>query len=197
MMDTSFIFRGIALLLFLAILFIWFWEHRKTEQKKPGVRFAYTLSYRTFSKLALRIIYLMTAMQLLGLPILPIRHGLFMLQLVGIILTFVGALVAITARVELGSNWSMAWDYQVKKEHSLITTGIYHYIRHPIYTGMSIFIIGCELVVGSYLFIPMAVVLFGGSYVQARREEAILQVHFGKGYQAYKKQSKMLLPYIL
>lgn len=49
-----------------------------------------------------------------------------------------GLIVAVVARRMLAGNWSGA--VALKKDHELITTGFYQYVRHPIYAGMLLMI---------------------------------------------------------
>ena len=81
------------------------------------------------------------------------------------------------------------------KNHTLITTGAYRYIRHPIYFGTNILLIGAELVAGSYIFIFYCL-LFLYDYYSARQEEQLLVQHFGKAYEDYQKKTRMLIPFI-
>lgn len=119
-----------------------------------------------------------------------------MFQTIGICLAIIAFAIGVMTRRELGGNWAHASDYQIKKKHELITTGVYRYIRHPIYTSISLFIVGCELVALSYLFLPLLLIVFAASYIQAKKEEKILLDHFGNTYKAYMMHSSMLLPYI-
>lgn len=56
------------------------------------------------------------------------------LEILGLILAVLGLLIALVARKTLADNWSS--NIEFKKNHRLITDGIYGYVRHPIYTGI-------------------------------------------------------------
>jgi protein-S-isoprenylcysteine O-methyltransferase len=127
--------------------------------------------------------------------ILPLRNG--GIQVIGLLVVAVGIWICFVARKELGSNWSHAADYQIKKTHQLVTTGMYRYIRHPIYFGLALSWIGGEMVAGSYLFVSLFGI-FVAFYVQGKREENnFLRSRFGKEYKEYMKKTKMLIPFIL
>ena len=134
--------------------------------------------------------------QLVGLSVLPFQYTI-PLQLVGFILVLIGIGVSFAARFELGHNWTHAADYQIKKEHELVTSGVYRYMRHPIYTGLIVAVIGTELIVHSFLVIPLTVLMVLAFYYQAQEEEKILTKHFGKAYEKYKKTSSMLIPFVI
>ena len=115
---------------------------------------------------------------------------------IGFLLAVVGFVICIVARRELATNWANAWEYQIKQNHELVTSGIYGLIRHPIYTGIIVGVVGCELVVNSSLFLPALLIGVWIVYNQAKKEEKLLEKHFGKAYTDYKKRSKMLIPFI-
>src|SRR5262249_45907611 len=64
----------------------------------------------------------------------------------GVAITYVGAAVAIWARVALGANWSAR--VQLKVGHELVRRGPYAYVRHPIYTGFLLAVIGTAIEIG-------------------------------------------------
>lgn len=118
------------------------------------------------------------------------------IQLLGFILVILGCTEAIIGRHALGNNWTMSYEYQIKKEHRLIIKGIYKYVRHPIYGGLMVAITGAFIVAKTYLFIP---ILFFQIIIMtyfAKREENLLIGHFGKKYVEYIKKSKMFIPFI-
>jgi protein-S-isoprenylcysteine O-methyltransferase Ste14 len=111
-----------------------------------------------------------------------------------IVLTVIGLIVAIVARRTLAGNWSRAVAF--KEDHELITAGLYHYIRHPIYTGILLMILGTALFVGTlsagigFLIIALAI------WFKLQAEEELLSKHFPREYPAYKNRTKALIPYI-
>lgn len=116
------------------------------------------------------------------------------LQILGIFLTFIGLVIAVTARKTLAGNWSSTLD--VKEEHKLITTGIYQYMRHPIYTGVLLMLLGtlCAfLSFNEFIIFFCATLLF---IFRMRQEEALMTKTFPKDYPAYKKRTKRLIPFI-
>lgn len=115
-------------------------------------------------------------------------------QVLSVLLAVSGLWVAITARRTLAGNWSSTLD--LKKGHELITSGIYHYVRHPIYTGALTMLIGSILAFPTssevlIVFIVIAVLLY-----RIKKEEELLTKTFPKDYPAYKRRTKTLIPYI-
>jgi len=83
-----------------------------------------------------------------------------------------------------------------KKDGVLITSGPYHYIRHPMYIAQIIAVIPLiyehyTVARGIALAILIVTLLFKLHY-----EEKRLVMHFGEAYKIYQKSSKKLLPYI-
>jgi protein-S-isoprenylcysteine O-methyltransferase Ste14 len=117
-----------------------------------------------------------------------------LLSAVIVVLLISGLLVAIIARRTLAANWSSA--VALKKDHELITTGLYHYIRHPIYTGMLLMFLGTTLLLGTVGACIGFFIILSGFLLKLRREEALMTEHFAQEYTAYKKQTKTLIPFI-
>ncbi|MBP9691091.1 isoprenylcysteine carboxylmethyltransferase family protein [Candidatus Woesebacteria bacterium] len=135
-------------------------------------------------------------LQFIGVRILPMPESVAT-QILGVVIVLVGVIIGISARKSLGTNWNHAYEYQVKKNHELITNGIYKYVRHPIYLGLLLSLVGAELVAKSYLFIPFLVIGLYLAVLQGKQEEKILLNHFGDEYKKYMKTSRMLLPFLL
>lgn len=110
----------------------------------------------------------------------------------GIALTFAGAALAIWARVILGQNWSS--QVSLKFGHELIRSGPYAYVRHPIYSGLLVAVIGTTLKMGEWRAL-LAIGLFAIAHgIKARREERLLTSEFGESYAQYRQHTGSLLP---
>jgi protein-S-isoprenylcysteine O-methyltransferase Ste14 len=117
------------------------------------------------------------------------------LDVVIIVFAVTGLIVAMMARRTLAGNWSRAVAF--KEDHELITTGLYHYVRHPIYTGILLMILGTALFVGTLSAGIGFVIIVLGIGFKLRAEEELLTKHFPKEYPAYKNRTKALIPYII
>jgi protein-S-isoprenylcysteine O-methyltransferase Ste14 len=113
---------------------------------------------------------------------------------IGTALWVLGLALAVWARVYLGRNWGMPMS--TKQEPELVTTGPYHKVRHPIYSGIILAFLGTALAVSLYWLI--AVALIGGYFIySATVEERTMAKEFPDTYPPYKKSTKMLIPYLL
>jgi protein-S-isoprenylcysteine O-methyltransferase Ste14 len=114
------------------------------------------------------------------------------LAITGVALTAAGVALAIWARLVLGENWSAV--VSIRKNHELIRMGPYRTMRHPIYTGMLLGLLGTALVVGEVRGLLAVVIMWVGFYRKARKEEVFLEREFGAGFEAHAKQTGMFLP---
>lgn len=105
-----------------------------------------------------------------------------------------GIALAIWARVYLGSNWGMPMTQ--KAEPELVTSGPYRFVRHPIYSGLLLGVLGTVLTTN---LIGLVIVPILGAYFSysARIEEKNLTDTFPTTYPAYKGHTKMLIPFLL
>ena len=112
---------------------------------------------------------------------------------IGLTIFILGLALAVWARVYLGRNWGMPMSQKADPE--LVTTGPYEKIRHPIYTGIILGMVGTAVAVSIYWLI--AVALFSAYFIySAVVEERYLTREFPDTYPAYKRSTKMLVPLV-
>jgi protein-S-isoprenylcysteine O-methyltransferase Ste14 len=113
----------------------------------------------------------------------------------GVALAFAGCAFAIWARLLLGRNWSAG--VTVKQNHELIRKGPYAMVRHPIYSGFLLGLLGAALAVGEWRGLAGLALAFVGWGMKLRQEEAFMAAQFGGAYAAYRRQVKALIPFLL
>lgn len=113
-------------------------------------------------------------------------------QLLGVILCALGLAFAIWARWHLGRNWSGT--PSIKEGHELITSGPYRWVRHPIYTGMLLALIGSSLISGFDLII--LIIYYVMFILRIPVEERYMMQLFPDQYPEYKKTTKKLIPFV-
>jgi len=113
---------------------------------------------------------------------------------IGLAIFVLGLALAVWARVYLGRNWGMPMTQRADPE--LVTTGPYSRIRHPIYSGIILAMVGTAIAVSIYWLIAVAIV---GAFflVSAVVEERTMVKLFPAAYPPYKHATKMLVPYVL
>ncbi len=116
------------------------------------------------------------------------------LEAVGTVLFVAGLALAVWARIYLGRNWGMPMSE--KDEPELVTSGPYQLVRHPIYSGILLAMLGTALAIAYYWLIAVAVI--GAYFVySARVEERIMSSSFPEAYPGYRMRTKMLIPFLL
>jgi len=97
------------------------------------------------------------------------------------------------AHMDLSRNWSAV--VQIKEKQQLVTNGIYHFIRHPIYTAHLLWGLAQALMVNNWLagFAGFAAVV-SIMVLRIPREESLLVEQFGEAYERYMAETGALLP---
>jgi protein-S-isoprenylcysteine O-methyltransferase Ste14 len=115
--------------------------------------------------------------------------------LLGDALALAGLVVMIWARVTIGRNWSGG--VVLKENHEMVTSGPYRFVRHPIYSGLLLLVLGWAVWRGSpvgFLALTAMLPLLG---LKARAEEQLMIDHFGDAYRSYRARVKALIPYVV
>jgi protein-S-isoprenylcysteine O-methyltransferase len=113
---------------------------------------------------------------------------------VGYGLLLAGMAFAGWARLFLGSNWSS--NVTLKEDHTLVRSGPYRIVRHPIYTGLLVALLGTAIAVGElrcFLGVVLAAIAWK---VKSVSEETLMMQQFGEQYASYRKEVKGLVPYL-
>jgi protein-S-isoprenylcysteine O-methyltransferase Ste14 len=109
----------------------------------------------------------------------------------GVALCLFGFSLAINARRHLGRNWGLPMSR--KEQPELVTSGPYALIRHPIYTGLILAMLGSAI--GANVFWALLLVPVGAYFIyNARREETVMLQQFPEQYPAYMARTGMLAP---
>jgi protein-S-isoprenylcysteine O-methyltransferase Ste14 len=117
------------------------------------------------------------------------------LQIISWILLILSAWVVITGYLLLKRNGEP--DSNFENTSVLVKSGIYGYIRHPLY--LSIFLLGTGIMLkdpGS-VQIGLAVINLIAIWFTARIEEKEMIAKFGDDYGGYMKETKMFIPFII
>jgi protein-S-isoprenylcysteine O-methyltransferase Ste14 len=192
-MDISFTTLAVAAWLFF--LGYWLWSARRL---KPSTRAEPALPrfFKYWLPIILAILLMWPSTWLDGTPLgdrlLPDTYAT---ALTGLLLIVAGVLFACWARYILGSNWSS--EVQLKQDHELIERGPYRYVRHPIYTGILLALLGTVVLLGEWRALVGFVIMFVSFWRKLRLEEAWLSEHFGPAYGEYMTRVKALVPGIL
>jgi protein-S-isoprenylcysteine O-methyltransferase Ste14 len=111
---------------------------------------------------------------------------------IGVALVAAGIAIAFWARWHLGTNWSGT--VTLKEGHELIRSGPYRSIRHPIYTGILLALLGTAVQIGQVRSLLAFLVAWLSFYFKARREESFLAAEFADRFAAHRQQTGMFFP---
>ncbi|PYV65700.1 MAG: hypothetical protein DMG95_01005 [Acidobacteria bacterium] len=114
------------------------------------------------------------------------------MQATAILLTAAGIALAIWARFYIGQNWSGT--VTIKVGHTLIRTGPYRWVRHPIYSGILLAMIGTALARGKPIGVLAIVLFWFGFWFKSRLEEQFMRKTFGQEYDEYARSTGALVP---
>ena len=109
-------------------------------------------------------------------------------------LTAAGLCFTVWARTNLGRNWSGF--VTLKKDHKLIRTGPYKFVRHPIYTGLLMAAIGSAFVASRPAAVVGVCLVLVAFLIKIRHEESLLTQEFGYEYRTYKSEVAALIPFV-
>ena len=114
---------------------------------------------------------------------------------IGLVLFVAGLFIRWAAIFHLGRFFTV--DIAIAKDHELITTGPYRFVRHPSYTGTFLIFLGfglCTLNFYSLLaiFVPVSIAFLWRIHV----EETALRENFGDRYVAYAARTRRVIPFL-
>ncbi|MGH9572611.1 MAG: methyltransferase family protein [Candidatus Acidiferrales bacterium] len=110
----------------------------------------------------------------------------------GAVITALGVLVAIWARIHIGKYWSAT--VALKSDHQLIRTGPYARVRHPIYTGILLALAGTAVAIGCYAALVGLAIYLAVFWIKARKEETLLVGEFGPAFEEHRRSTGFFLP---
>jgi protein-S-isoprenylcysteine O-methyltransferase Ste14 len=118
-------------------------------------------------------------------------EGTIALRITGATVLFCGMAIYIYSHFLLRGNWSIM--ASIKKSHQLVKSGLYRYIRHPMYASMLLIVPGSGLLISNYLMLVSTPIVGAIYYIRAKKEEELLTKNL-PGYELYVQETKMFIP---
>jgi protein-S-isoprenylcysteine O-methyltransferase Ste14 len=175
----------------LYVLFSLYWTiaARNSAPVKTSEHWASTMFHQVLVAASMLLLFVRVP-GLTGrwLPLSPIFLGL------GLAIQASATMLAIWARRHLGSNWSA--EISAKVDHRLIRSGPYRLLRHPIYTAVFGINIGIAIASGEWHALAGIIVLSLSYWRKIHLEERNLRAVFGIEYEAYRRESWALIPWV-
>jgi protein-S-isoprenylcysteine O-methyltransferase Ste14 len=175
----------------LWILFYSFWLLSAIGVKKT------VLATPWWKGLGIRVLLALAVV--VGTRVPHLRHSFFRhptglaSNFAGMVLCTAGLSLAVWARINLGRNWGTPMS--LKQGHELVTTGPYCFVRHPIYTGILVAVVGTAFVAGMFWLLIFLIICPFFVY-SARTEERFMMQTFPDAYPEYKKRTSALVPFL-
>ncbi|MBU0766831.1 isoprenylcysteine carboxylmethyltransferase family protein [Patescibacteria group bacterium] len=140
------------------------------------------------------VLYLLIKSQIGEVAItIPWLHIVLIIS--GLIVFVFGTFFNIWGRLHLGHNW--ANQIKIYNEHTLITDGPYHFVRHPLYASLIWMCFAGSMIYSNWLVAIFTLIVFIPMMIyRAKKEERMLTVRFNE-YQEYKEKTGMFLPRII
>lgn len=127
----------------------------------------------------------------------PVSLGTFQIhpffEYSGLLMAVTGALVVVFAVLQL--NNSLTAFPTPKEDGILIQTGLYNYVRHPIYTGIILGAIGLGCYLGSGWKLSVGIALWVLFWVKSTYEEKLLSAQYGD-YEGYRQRTGRFFPFL-
>jgi len=180
--------QAVELVFAIAWAAFWiYWLVAAFSTKRGHVPWARELRIRVLIVILAVILIRFGAFRGQGVNTDPWRAGL------GLVLFALGLGFAIWARIHIGRNWGTPMSQ--KDEPELVTSGPYHLVRHPIYSGILLAGVGTAVAL-SWLWL-IAVGLAGVYFAySAKVEERNMAAQFPEAYPAYRRSTRMFIPFI-
>jgi protein-S-isoprenylcysteine O-methyltransferase Ste14 len=178
--------------LWMALLLVWVVSALRTKRTIQSQSSAWQLLY---TAILVAGVYLIFAKQS-GIPwldrqLFPVTVPI---ALAGLLAVLMGVAFSIWARLMLGDNWSNR--VTVKENHTLVRRGPYRIVRHPIYSGILLGMLGSAIQRGGIRCFAGVLVCGFSFWLKTRVEERFMVQSFGEEYLQYRHQVKALAPFI-
>lgn len=179
-----------AFILWIAFFLYWAIAARDSAPEKS----AESKRSKAIHQIVLNLALILLFTPLPGLKGCFLPERLHFLVVVGAATQAAFILLAVWARRHLGRNWSGS--VRIGEDHQLVRTGPYRVLRHPIYTAMLGMFLGTAISSGQYHALLGLVILVLAYLRKTRLEEQILGQTFGAEWDAYRRDSWSLVPFV-
>ena len=184
-----------AIITSLWVVWVAYWAVSAVALVKPTLR-----TEGVESRLAYSLPLGVAAWLMFGGQVPEILDGRFVpdaawVAILASVLTAAGLSFSVWARIVLGRNWSGM--VSVKQGHELVERGPYRLVRHPIYAGLILALLGTALAIGEWRGLLAVALAVGSFWYKLRIEERLMRETFGRGYDEYARRVKALLPFVI
>ena len=156
-----------------------------------GWRESGLLSLAFFGLWIVPLIYSLT-----GFPAALDRPHIPAIAILGVVALCGALLLFYRSHADLGKNWSIS--LQIRNEHRLVTTGIYRFIRHPMYSSFFLLAVAQLMLLPNWFAGATGLIGVGMLYAfRIRQEERMMTERFGAAYRDYIAHTARLIPWLV
>ncbi len=116
------------------------------------------------------------------------------ISLIGFIFFVFGVILRAVGRLTLGRYYS--YGLRTSSDQTLVTHGVYKYVRHPISLAAILYSLGIPLIFSSSYGFAIMLLMIPLILYRLGIEERMLIEKFGDEYRQYKRKTKKLIPFI-
>jgi len=117
----------------------------------------------------------------------------FALAVLGTILIVAGTGINVAGRLALKENWGN--QIRIYEHHTLVESGVYRYIRHPLYSSTILMMYGFSfLFTNPIVFLLNTIIFFPFMVYRAKQEDAMLAIVFPDTFSKYKSKTGLFIP---
>lgn len=160
----------------------------KLDRRQEGLFILITLRLAGFVAAASLIAYLVDPASMAWAAV-PLPVGL---RWTGVGLSLMAGLLIVWMFRTLGRN--LTDTVVTRKQHTLVTTGPYRWVRHPLYSSAVLLILGNSLIAANWFFFVAGCLVFVLLAIRTRKEEDHLIARFGDGYRNYMQRTGRFVP---
>ena len=186
--------ENIIVLLFvfvISVISLYLYDNDDSYNKKPKNKFSLSI-FKIVSKLIHITTIIIVCDSILIDNFLGLEfHDNLLFSYIGISISTIAISFFISSKITLGKNYSPCYDQ--RKPKNITSSGLYKYVRHPIYSSNILLLIGTFMISGSYLMLVNIFILSFFYTISAYREEKYLITNFNY-YNGYSKKTGMFLP---
>ena len=163
----------------------------KIITNKKGTLEKILLGLAFLGMVILPLIYMATSLLSFANYDLPVS-----LQIIGLLLIVPMLWLFYRSHKDLGQNWSAT--LEIREGHNIVDSGVYKYIRHPMYSAILLLVIIQALLLNNYIAGLSGLISFGLLYFfRVKKEEKMMLLEFGTDYEKYMKRTKRIIPFII
>lgn len=82
------------------------------------------------------------------------------------------------------------------RNNKLITNGVFALVRNPLYTGITLIVIGFIFWENNLFLLPLIIIYWGAMTLLVKKEEEAMEKIFGEEYRAYKSRVNRCIPWL-